>query len=213
MEIACGPYTKKRIFDKTRPAPWFQLSTLAAGAILVPVALCTAGIIPAVRFTRERIEVTVRLDSIDVDGLYVYANPLPFSWSQGLRVPFPTGPLQLAPATVAVTEVDPATGKDSKALAVRWFSREPYFSIRVPAFGAKHVRVRFTQYSPGQVATYLLTTTRPWRRPLERGEYVLRPRGVRIAASNYPLDGQGCVCFTRREFMPDRDWSFAWEPQ
>lgn len=196
-----------------RPAPLLSLTTLVAGGILVPVALALAGIIPAVRFTRERIEVAVHPDSITVDGLYVYTNPLPFPWSQGLRVPFPTDALHPTPATVEVREVDPATGKNSGPLAVLWFGREPHFSIRVPAFGTKHVRVRFTQYSPTRSATYLLTTTRPWGRPLEQGEYVLRPRGVRITASNYPLDGQGCVCFARRHFMPDQDWTFTWVPQ
>jgi hypothetical protein len=196
-----------------RLARRFHPATLVAGGMLVPVALSLAGIIPTVRFTRERIEVTVHPDSINVDGLYVYTNPLPIALSQGLRVPFSTDTSHPAPATVEVREVDPATGKDLKAILVRWFWREPYFSIRVPAFGAKHVRVRFTQYSPTGSATYLLTTTKPWGRPLEQGEYVLRPRGVRMAASNYPLDGQGCICFARQHFMPDRDWSFTWLPQ
>ncbi len=195
------------------PAPRSYLPTLAAAGILVPVALTLAGIIPAVRFTRERIEVTVHPESIDVNGLYVYANPLPIPWLQGLRVPFPTDASHPAPATVEAREVDPATGRDLGGLAVRWFWGEPHFSIRVPAFGEKYVRVQFSQFSATRSATYLLTTTQPWGRPLEYGEYVLRPRGVRIAGSNYPLDGQGCFCFARRHFMPDRDWRFTWNPQ
>ena len=197
----------------TRRAPSISLTSLLAAGILVPVALAWAGFIPTFRFTRERIEVTVHPASVDVDGLYVYANPLPLSWSQGLRVPFATDALHPGPATVEVTEVDAASGKDTKELATHWFGEEPYFTIRVPAFAARHIRVRFTQYSPARSATYLLTTTRPWGRPLEEGEYVLRPLGVRIVASNYPLDGRGCLCFTRRHFMPDHDWSFTWLPQ
>jgi len=196
-----------------RPAQPAHLIALVGVGILVPAALAIAGIIPAFRFTRERIEITVHSDSITVDGLYVYTNPLPFPWSQGLRVPFPTDALHPAPATIEVREVDPATGKDSTALAVLWFGRTPHFNVRAPAFGAEHVRVRFTQYSLTRSATYLLTTTRPWGRPLEQGEYVLRPRGVRIVASNYPLEGQACLCFTRQNFMPDRDWSFTWVTQ
>jgi len=196
-----------------RPAQPIPLLTVVAGGILVPVALSLAGIIPTARFTRERIEITVHSDSIDVDGLYDYANPLPFPWSQGLSVPFPTDALHPPPATVEVREVDLATGKDARALAVLWFGGEPHFSIPLLAFGVKHVRVRFTQYSPARSATYLLTTTRPWGRALEQGEYVLRPRGVRIIASNYLLDGQGGLGFTRRHFMPDRDWRFTWAPQ
>ena len=193
-----------------RAAPRVHPTTLVAAAILTPLILRLAGIVPAVRFTRERIAVTVHADYIEVDGLYVYTNPLPFPLPQGLRVPFPTDALHPAPASVEVTEVEPLSQKDSEPIAVRWVWGEPYFSIRVPAFGAKHVRVRFTQYSPQMSATYLLTTTQPWGKPLDQGEYVLRPRGVRIVTSNYPLDGQGCLCFTRRRFMPDRDWRFTW---
>jgi len=193
-----------------RAAPGVHPTTLVAAGILTPLILWSAGIVPAVRFTRERIEVTVHADSIDVDGLYIYTNPLPIPLSQGLRVPFPTDAAHPAPATVEVREVDPLNQKDSEPIDVRWVWGEPHFSIRVPAFGAKQVRVRYTQYSPTMSATYLLTTTQPWGRPLEQGEYILRPRGVRITTSNYPLDGQGCLCFTRRRFMPDRDWRFTW---
>jgi hypothetical protein len=185
-----------------------------ACAILVPVALAWAGIIPTFRFNRERIEVTVHPSFIEMDGIYVYANPLPIPWSQGLRVPFAVDPSHPAPATVEVPEVDAASGEDLKELAVRWFGAEPYFSISIPAFSSKPVRVRFTQYSPGKSATYLLTTTRPWGRPLEEGEY-----------AGWRRDGFQCLRFRtppragpfRVADSPRQEWASqrtqAFEPQ
>ncbi len=173
----------------------------------------SAGVIPSVRFIRERIEVTVHPESIDVNGLYVYANPLPVPWLQGLRIPFPVDASHPAPATVEVSEVDPRTGKDLAPIAVLWFGGEPHFSVRVPAFGAAWVRVRFTQFTLTRSATYLLTTTKPWGRPLDRGEYFLRPRAVRISGSNYPFNREQCFCFARQQFMPDKEWRFAWIPE
>lgn len=174
------------------------------------MALLFAGVLRAVRFVRERIEVTVRPEAIDVDGLYVYRNPLPFPWTQGLRVPFPVDANHPAPATVGVLVTDPGSGADRRSIPVRWFRGQPHFAVQVPAFGETHVRVQFTQRSTTQSATYLLTTTRSWRRSLERGEYVLRPRGVEIRASNYPLDSPEPLGFVRENFMPEKEWNFSW---
>lgn len=152
-----------------------RLTLLASLGLFAALTLVLAGVIPAVRFVRERIELTVRPRSLEVNGLYVYANPLPILLAQGLTIPFPTDATQLAPATIAVTEVDPATGTDLRPIPVLWFLNERSFTIRVPAAGETWVRVRFTQRATAGTATYLLTTTKPWGRPLERGLYVLRP--------------------------------------
>ncbi len=189
------------------------LATQLAGIILVPAALMFAGIIPAVQFNRERIELTVRPEAIDVNGLYLYVNPFPIPWRQGLRIPFPVDVSHPAPATVKVTEVSARSGKDLRAIPVIWFWDKPHFSLRVPASGAAYVRVQFTQPSATRSATYLLTTTKPWGRPMERGEYVLRPRGVRITGSNYPLEAEGGLGFVRQHFMPDKEWTFTWNTE
>ena len=72
------------------------------------------------------------------------------------------------------------------------------------------MRVRFRQYVAGHRGVYLLTTTRPWRRALEYGKYVLHCEGVRITGSNYPLSGDP-PSFERANFFPDADWTFTWE--
>jgi hypothetical protein len=176
----------------------------------MPLAMMSAGMMPAVRFTRERIEVTVHPETIAVNGLYTYANPWPIPMSQGLSVPFPVDPSHPAPATVTVTEVDPRSGEDTRSIPAYWVGVEPYFSIRIPARGTMYVRVRYTQWTTAESATYILTTTRPWGKPLEQGEYLLQPRGVDITRSNYPLTGADRLSFVREQFMPDQDWRFTW---
>lgn len=178
--------------------------------MLAPVLLTSLGVVPVARFERERIDIRVRSDSIDVDGLYVYRNTLPLPWVQGLSVPFAESESQMPPATVEAALVDPATGGELRELPVRWILGLPRLEVPLPAGGVAHVRIRFSQRAAAEKATYLLTTTAPWGRPLERGEYVLHPEGVRIVANNLAPAGGTETSVVRERFMPDRDWTFHW---
>ncbi|MGC4117068.1 MAG: hypothetical protein QM765_21405 [Myxococcales bacterium] len=173
-----------------------------AALLMIWTALVHSGLVPAARFARERIVVRVRPCEIEVDGLYVYENPLPVPWTQGLSVPFPADRRQPRPAAVRASLVSPGA---ERALPVLWASG-PRFDVPLPASGEATVRVRFTQRAPDRHGTYLLTTTRPWGRPLDRGEYVVIPEGVRIAHQSL---GEGLAA-VRERFFPDADWTFEW---
>lgn len=193
------------------PLPHPRSSTLLWLALLTPVVLASTGVVPVARFERERIAITVRSDSIVVDGLYIYHNPLPLPWTQGLSVPFAVSEAQMPPATVHAALVDPVTGDELRELPVRWMLGVPRLEVPLPAAGYAHVRVRFSQRATAEIATYLLTTTAPWGRPLERGEYLLYPEGVHVQASNYVLkNGAVGKSFMREKFQPDQDWTFRW---
>ncbi|MBI5883749.1 MAG: hypothetical protein HZB91_11670 [Elusimicrobia bacterium] len=185
-------------------------ATLLAAAVLAWCCLLAFGILPTVRFTRERIEVTVRPSSIEVDGLYVYENPWPVPVTQGLKYPILSDDLHPLPDSVLVTEADPATGEDIRIIPTLKLGRTPYYSVRLPAKGIRHIRVRYSQQARETRGAYLLTTTQPWRRPLERGEYLLKPVGVRVTSSSYPLDGPEAFSFVKQSFMPDKEWEFSW---
>lgn len=186
-------------------------ATVLTGVVLAWCCLLAFGFIPMARFTRERIEVTVRPSSIEVDGLYVYENPWPVPVTQGLKYPILSDDLHPLPDSVLVTEADPGTGEDLWVIHTLKLGRTPYYSVRIPAKGARHIRVRYSQEARDLRGAYLLTTTQPWRRPLERGEYLLKPRGVRITWSSYPLDGPKSPSFDREAFMPVKEWEFSWE--
>ncbi|MBX3465606.1 MAG: hypothetical protein KF878_01755 [Planctomycetes bacterium] len=180
------------------------LAVTAALAAL-PWAL---GAAPLVRFTRERIELHARPGALTVDGRYVYENPWPLPLVQGLDVPFAQGDGQAAPATVAAFVVD--AGGAETPLPVRWVLGRPRVSVTVPARGAVELRVRFEQVCAAGRGTYLLTTTRPWGRPLVEAEYLVRTDRVRLVRSSLPLDaGDRTV---RRDFLPEDDWRLEWSP-
>jgi hypothetical protein len=182
-------------------------------ALLFALLLEQFGLFSLVRFTRERIEITVSPDHFVVDGIYFYQNPLPIPWIRGLSIPFFKNDDQSPPATVEVSEMNSGNEASGHELAVRWIKDKPYFSVMIPPLGLTRVRVRFTQYAPKGEGTYLLTTTQPWRRPLDLGDYVLHPEGVRITGSSYALDNADRLSFSRRNFMPEKNWTFSWAPE
>ncbi len=187
------------------------LTPIVAAVLLVPVVLVCAGVLPGVRFTREWITVTVRPEACAVSGVYEYTNPWFLPLTQGLSVPFPTDENHPAPATVRVSRVDPATGLSEGELPVRWLGGRHHITLRVPARSRIRMRVDYVQRSTDRSGTYILTTTRPWRRPLDFGEYRIRPECVNLTFSNYVLDGKDGLSFARRAFMPAEDWRYSWD--
>lgn len=168
-----------------------------------------SGLLPIVRFTEERIDITVYPDHVRVRGIYVYNNLLPFQVIQGLTVPLPIDRDNPAPIMLRVTELKP----EYERIPVRCLMKAHRCEVAAPARGSVTVMVEYIQYAPGENAHYLLTTTRPWRRPIERGVFRLIPEDVEIIYSNYPLVpvDAGALIFQREEFMPTVDWKFSWE--
>ncbi len=74
------------------------------------------------------------------------------------------------------------------------------------------IQVTYDQPAFDRTGTYIITTTKDWRRPLDYAVYRIFPHGVKIKTSNYELTSnkEGFLYFERREFMPAEDWRFEW---
>jgi len=215
----------------------FPMLSILALSLALPFL---AGIWPIVRFTRERIEVYVHPGSITVIGYYVYRNPYFFPVVQGLSVPFPVDENHPIPEDISavrlsldgtevgagrterldLAEMDaPKAGRLSlnahggKIIPLRYFLGAHRFELRFLPNEEVVVKIRYTQKAYVKNGTYILTTTRPWRAPLEEGVYRIYPSGVRITSSHYRLTehGKGVLGFHKTGFMPEADWSFSWD--
>jgi hypothetical protein len=166
------------------------------------------GFYPVVHFTEEQIDIRVYPDQVIVDGYYVYQNPFPFPVSQGFTIPFPVDDRHSAPSSLQVRQLEP----EEKDIGPWYMLGVHRFSLPFKANGACSVHVRYRQKVMGKSASYILVTTKPWRRPLQRAVYRMFPEGVEISASNYRLSRQeqGFLEFRRENFMPDEDWRFSW---
>ena len=178
----------------------------AALLLLLP---CLAGFLPIVHFVRERIDIAVYPDEVRVVGRYVYRNPWPLPVVQGLSIPLPVDATHPAPTELAATRLFSAAGP----IPLRSILGRTTLELRFRAHEEVQIVVQYRQDAPTGDARYLLTTTRPWRRPLEHAVYALTLHDVHLAHSNYALrpDAQGAFEFDRTDFMPPEDWKFQWE--
>ena len=179
---------------------------------LVGAVLFLGGFFPMIRFVSEKIIVTVNENDLYVEGFYHYYNPLPFPVTQGLSVPFPQGD-GLSPASIiSVERISLVGGGSSSRLPVRVIKQTPYFELQAPSRRRVTVRVLYRQGHSKGIGRYLLTTTAPWRRPIQEGRYELRMNSGSLITSNYPVElsgeREGFYFFEKTNFWPEKDWVF-----
>jgi hypothetical protein len=170
-----------------------------------------SGLYPVVRFTHEQIDINVYPDHVMVKGVYVYKNPFPFPVVQGLSIPLPVDADHPTPVQILAEQVSPV----EKSIPIRYLLGKHRFHLRFKSEEEIRIHVRYYQYAPKNNAFYLLTTTKPWRRPIDRGTYRLFAEDVKIVHSNYMLtsDAPRELSFKRTRFMPEKDWHFSWEAE
>ena len=201
----------KRFFLRTADL-WLAVGLTAAAVYFF------SGYFTTVRFDRERIEIQVERGRIHVTGLYHYANASRLPAVLTLRSPFPTDPDHPQPEWFWLSEAT-EDGHDLAELPVTVRGDNVSFRLVFRPGEAKWVRLDYDQ--PARVANgrYLLVTTRAWRRPIGRGEYLLRlPRNTELVSSSYALkrapraSGWNTYSFIETDFYPKQDWEFAWQP-
>jgi hypothetical protein len=168
-----------------------------------------AGLLPIVHFVRERIDIAVYPEEVRVEGLYVYRNPWPFPVAQAFSIPLPVDVSHPMPTELTAARLVP----DAGPIPLRNLLGRESFELPFRAREEVQVIIQYRQYAPTRDARYLLTTTGPWRRPLDHAVYTLTLHDVGLARSNYALrsDTQGILGFERTGFMPQEDWQFQWE--
>lgn len=168
-----------------------------------------AGFYPIVRFTEEQIDIHVYPDYIIVEGYYIYKNPFPFPVAQGFSIPFHIDKSHPMPVQISVKRLSPAQGH----VPIIYLLGRHRFDLRFSTGEEVRIQVSYRQQAQKRDAMYILTTTKPWRRPLVYGIYKLYTEGVNITSSNYLLqsDEPGVFSFYSKDFMPREDWHFSWE--
>ena len=185
------------------------------GVVLFLGILFLGGFFPMIRFVSEKIIVTVNEDDLYVEGFYHYYNPLPFPVTQGLSVPFPQGDGLLPADLISVERISLEGEGSSSLLPVRVIKQTPYFELKAPSRKPVSIRVVYRQGHSKGIGRYLLTTTAPWRRPIQEGRYELWINSGSLITSNYPVepsgDREGFYFFEKTNFWPEEDWIFEFE--
>jgi len=168
-----------------------------------------------IRFDRERIEVWVAPGQVQVTGLYHYRNPSYLPALLSLGVPFPVDADHPQPTACALSDAD-TQGDALQPIFPGTKHGELRFRVLLMPREERWIRLDYVQASRVPRATYILRTTRGWRRPLEAGNYILHLcPGLELASSSYPVAAERegrtmTYSFARNNFYPDEDWVFSW---
>jgi len=199
------------IARRIRMHPWRYLMLNSSAVVALLGFSFLLGWSPVARFEREQITILVHRDHVIVDGIYFYRNPFPFAIVQGLSIPLPADDVHPIPVDLEVEELSPR----HQVLNPRNIWGRPRFDLSIQRNETVCLHVHYYQQAPSADARYILTTTQPWLRPLETGEYRLILQEVTLLQSNYPLVNTvgGVAQFRKVQFMPREDWVFSWKAQ
>ncbi len=194
---------------------WSELGL--AGLLALGGIYFFSGYFTTVQFDRERIDIEAGKGRVRVMGLYLYTNASRLPAILNFKVPFPIDRNHPPPEWFALYE----SNSEGRLLAdIMPVVRGNVVAFRLIFRPREAKWIRFDYVQPARTASgrYLLTTTRAWRRPLERADFTLHlPASCRLIASNYPATtriSEGAAqtfAFSKTDFFPDHDWEFIWQ--
>ncbi|MFO7674866.1 MAG: hypothetical protein R6X12_00905 [bacterium] len=173
---------------------------------LVFAAGCRPAAPGPVHFAREEVSVTVRPGAVEVLGTYHFTSSARDTIAAVISYPFPLDSFHDYPESVAL----PGHRFQLAESAAR-------FVMRFRPGGEDSFTVRYRQPLRGPQARYIVTTTRQWRRPIDRAQFrVTVPAGLAGATLNYRPDSTRrddstlTWFFTRSGFFPEEDVVVSW---
>jgi hypothetical protein len=202
---------------------WF--ATLCA---LLATATCHKSAPPSpVHFAREEIAMDVKLGALEVRGMYHFTCSAKEPLVASVFYPFPLDSTHLYPDSIELR-----TPNDAAPLTLTLSQRERegvrVSFVRQDSGVAFRMRFRpetedsffayYRQRLKTNSATYIVTTTRRWKRPIDlAGFRVTVPasfKDVKLtfkADSVVRSDSAITYFFTRKRFYPDRDVTVTWK--
>jgi hypothetical protein len=170
---------------------------------------------PPVHFYREYVIVEPSERTCRVDGLYFMRNVSGRALELTIEYPFPVGSRAGYPYQIFLEEV---TDEGERAMGFTRGERSIRFPLRFGPDDERRFRVRYAQQVRGGSATYIVTTTKRWERPIELAEFEIRiPPGMDGVVLSVDPDstwarGDTTVHYLREtDFFPDEDIVVRWE--
>jgi hypothetical protein len=184
----------------------FLLQCLAIVVLFASLFLFSPAISPIVTFSEESIALYVHPDSLEVQAKYVFTNPWSFPVRQSIILPFPVDSRHPMPDDIELT-----LSSTGEPIPARRCLNSYAFCLNFRPKEIIEVSLSYMQKSCDHTASYILTSTHSWQKPLRYGSYSLHKMGVTDLGSNYALkvDKAG-GSFERENFMPVHDWKIQW---
>jgi hypothetical protein len=161
-------------------------------------------------FYKEDLKFTLDTNSFVVDGLYYFSNSDSVKISQFIFYPFPTDQ--------TLGDIDSAIVYDSTFKKRIEFSRSKdnkgiSFPLTMEGYGFRRIRIYYRQNLKGNMAKYILETTKNWGKPLEIANYTLTvPENIKIDSLSYAADSSKIIdkkniyFWSKKNFLPQKDF-------
>ena len=160
-----------------------------------------------VEFASERIEMSIRGNTLTVHGIYHFTNPNPEPVRVTMLYPFPVDATHPYPHAIQVKPIAYRKVKDG----ITW-------TVEAGPNGKPTVDVVYSQKSRERSAKYILTTTQAWGKALKQAEFIVRvPWSFKEVTLSYTPDslkeikGEQVFYLTRMDFLPDKDMEVRWK--
>jgi hypothetical protein len=203
-----------------------RLVTAFALAIWCLMLACRkAKPVSPIHFAREEIAMDVRPGTLEVRGMYHFTCSSKEPLVASVFYPFPLDSTHLYPDSIELrTSNANRQSADSEvrssALELRTFMRQDSgvaFRMRFRPEAEDSFFAYYRQPLKVNSATYIVTTTRKWKRPIDLARFrVTVPASFKDVSLTFKADSvtrsdsNVTYFFTRKKFYPDRDVTVTW---
>jgi hypothetical protein len=161
----------------------------------------------SVEFSSERIEMSIRGNTLTIHGIYHFTNPNPEPARVTMLYPFPVDATHPFPHAIRVKPIAYRKVKDG----ITW-------TVEAGPNGKPTVNVVYSQRCLDRSAKYILTTTQAWGQALKQAEFIVRvPSSFKEVTLSYTPDslkeikGEQVFYLTRKDFLPEKDLEVRWK--
>jgi len=205
---------------------------LAAALCVILASVCCRKPAPAspVHFAREEVAVDVRPGTLEVRGMYHFTCSARGPLAASVFYPFPLDSTHPYPDSIELKTpiADRQTpnvrtqdsGPRRPALELRTFVRQDSgvsFRMRFRPDAEDSLFVYYRQPLRANSATYIVTTTRKWKRPIDLAQFrVTVPAGFKDVKLTFKpdsvvtSDSTISYFFAGKRFYPDKDITVTW---
>lgn len=166
-------------------------------------------------FYKEIINITVIQGKwVCVEGIYFYKNISKHRQNIGLRTPFPVNKTHHYPSYISLEEIKQG---DLKIINYSVFCGNLFNELNFLPGEEKIIVLNYKQRTDENNGTYIIKTTRSWKRPLKVAYYnITIPDNLKLISTSYKWDmeekveGSRIYHYIRKDFFPDKDLDFCW---
>jgi len=164
-------------------------------------------------FYKERIEIKINTNHCIVKGIYHFKNSGSLPVIRTIFYPFSDNYNITMADSIRVYDLS-----QDKPLSFTRNNKNIFFELKIPPDTNRIIEVTFSQNTPDMIMEYILLTTKQWKRPLEKAEYVIKLNSnfiLKKLSIDYDYKSVSkdfnIYYITKTDFMPEQNLLVKWE--